>query len=473
MRINGNMPKVAGMPVGPGGLAGGVGVGSSPMVEGIMQVEALPLESIKQRREKIVAEKNEYSSLSGMLGELGKVAGDLKNLAGFNHFKFESSHPDILDGEVGGLATPGQYEMEVRTLANADKHLARGFATVQDTVGFGFMQIQAEGGEVFDLTVEPGATLLDVRDKINAAGAGVKAQIVNTGDVSDGAKPFRLLVASATTGTLAKINLDPDTTFLDFDHLKVAKDLDVMFEDVPIARAENKVGDLLDGVQINAKRAEPGTKVTVNVTHDADKTVASIKTFTETYNKITGFVNGQNQLGADGLATGTLAGDANLRSVMRSLQSQIAAKAAPATASKKYSNLVDIGITTNAKTGELNLDETKLKEALAADYEGVSNLFVQSESGKGVAARLSDAVRQLQDPMHGVMKNRTKSLDSMIRSQDQAIERQTSRLATRREEVERQFANLNSKMATMQGQSQFLAAKFGTPAATLASEQEA
>ena len=41
--------------------------------------------------------------------------------------KVESSHPDILDGEVQGYTIPGNYEFEVRGLAKNEKELAYGF----------------------------------------------------------------------------------------------------------------------------------------------------------------------------------------------------------------------------------------------------------------------------------------------------------------------------------------------------------
>src|SRR5262245_3146415 len=110
----------------PGALMpGGIGpTDSSGLVDKLMQVEQAPLEQTRQRRETLVGERNDYKSLRGMLGDLDGALNGLKSKAGFAKLAVESSHPDILDGLVDGVALPGSYEFEVKGLAQADKHLA-------------------------------------------------------------------------------------------------------------------------------------------------------------------------------------------------------------------------------------------------------------------------------------------------------------------------------------------------------------
>lgn len=445
MRINGMGPGVAGAP----------DTGSNSMVDQIMDAERVPLKQAEARKGRVVQEKNEYSSLSGMLGQLGAAADGIKMPSGFRAMQFESSHPDILDGLVDGVAEPGSYEFEVKGLAQADKYLDVGFPDKDKTqVGFGYMSIGRDDGKMQDVTIDPGSTLQDVVQKINSAGAGVRAQIVNTG-ISD--EPFRLMVTSEKTGEAAKVNIDADTTFLKFDNIKGGRNLDMKFEDVDVARDGNKVGDLIDGVKLDAKKGEPGTKVTVNISHDVNKTTENIKGFTEKYNQIVQYANKQFTYDpAQKRAEGNLSGDGNMRTIMRSLQSQL--NDPSALAGTKYKTLAEVGITTNAKTGELSIDDTKLKAALASDYEEVSKLFTVSENGQGVASRVADTVKNFQS---GVMASRMKSLDTMIKTQDQDIEKQSRRLEERQVQLENQFATMQNKVATLNNQGAFLASRFG------------
>lgn len=448
MRINGTGP-------GAGSLGG---VDTNSMVDRIMEAERIPVEQVKARKGRTTAEKNEYGKLAGMLDALGGAANGLRLPAGFTKMAVESSHPDIIDGLVDGPAAPGSYELEVRGLAQADKHLDFGFPDRDKTpVGFGYMEIERADGHPMEVAVPPGSTLNDVVDKINGSGAGVRASVVNTGFPED---PFKLLVTSEKTGEAAKVNIDADTTFLDFKNIKEGRNLDVLFEDVAVTREDNKLNDLLSGVKLNAKRSEPGTRVQVNVTHDVDKTTDGIKDFVDKYNQVAKFANQQYQLDPATQRGGQLMGDSNLRTVMRNLQTQIS-QGLPAADGQKYRSLAEVGITTNAKTGELQVDETKLKGALASDYEGVAKLFTASESGQGVAARLSDAVKSLKDPVAGAVPSRIRALDNIIKQQDQQIERQNRRLEQREEGLRRQFSALQGKVQTLDAQGMYMQARFG------------
>ena len=441
----------------------GVGqTAATGMVDKILEVEKQPIEALTRRKDRVVQERNEFNSLSTMLGDLGGVLDGLRSPDKFAKLKADSSHPDILEGVVSGAAQVGSYEVEVGGLAKADKHLAFGFPDADKTeVGFGFMSIERAGKDMLDVVIDPGSTLKDVAERINSSSDDVRASIINTGDAEE---PFRLMVASTKTGEASRISLDADTTFLDFKSQVAGQDLKMKFEDVDISRSENSFNDLVDGLALSAKRAEPGTKVQLNVTHDVDATMTGIKDFTDKFNNIASYVQSQSAVDpSTGKSSGLLSADSSLRSVMRSLQGNMSGIAA--SGDGKFKTLADVGITTNPKTGTLNVDDAKLKSALASDYDGVAKIFARSESGEGVAERLSKAVKHLQSDEGGAVKGRLKTLDTVIRQHDQNIDRQSRRMETREADLRRKFNGLDSKLAAMQGQQQFLSAKFGTPSA--------
>jgi len=436
------------------GLASGI---DPQMVDKLVELQKIPVESAKKRKEKIVEEKKEFEKLNTAVSDLDKAANGLKNRADFFKLKVESSHPDIIDGIVGGAAVlPGSYEFEVRGMARTDKELAFGFPDRDKTsVGFGYMQISRENDSPIDIIVEPGSTLENVADKINDANAGLRAMIVNTGYQPDS---FRLLVLSEKSGKESQISIDPDTTFLDFNEQVKGQNLDVLFEDVPITSSKNQLDDLIDGVTFNVKRAEPGTRIQVSVTHDIDTTVTGIKDFVDKYNVIATFVNEQSRVDPQTRRAGMLGGDSSVRQVMRQLQSSLQNMGLGA---GKYRTLADVGITTNSKTGALDMDETKVRAALTEDYEGVAKLFTQSTDAAGVAAKMADAIRGVRDPGSGALRSRMRGLDSVIQSQDRDIERRERQLGQREEQIRRRFTSLEGQMANLQQQGQFLAARFG------------
>jgi flagellar hook-associated protein 2 len=101
------------------------------------------------------------------------------------------------------------------------------------------MQIQREDMEdPVEITIDPGMTLSKVAQTINDSKAGVKAMVINT-KLSD--DPFRLLVISEKSGREARVNVDPDTTFLEFKEQVRGQNLDVLFEDVPVTDVQNRL----------------------------------------------------------------------------------------------------------------------------------------------------------------------------------------------------------------------------------------
>ena len=429
--------------------------GFDKMVDQLIQVEKIPIEQAKKRKEKVVDEKKEVGRLQKMLDDLDKSVNVLKTKEDFYHLKVESSHPDIIEGTVKGAAPLGTYEFEVRGLARADKQLAYGFPDKDETpVGFGYMEIEREDMEPFEITVEPGATLTKVSQQINDARAGVRAMIINTGYKPE---PYRLLVVSEKSGVEATVNIDEDTTFLEFKNQVAGRNLDVLFEDVPITAEKNVLDELLEGVNFRVKRSEPGTRVQVSIVYDMDATIEAIKSFVSKYNDIVKFANEQSKNPNAG-EPGKLAGDGAVRQVMRGLQTALFGNSQ---SESKFQTLADCGITTNPKSGELNMDEPKVRGALADDYDGVADVFIRSRLGVGVADRIAEQLRSYRDPESGVIRSRLRGLDRIIENQDQGIQRRERQLADKEESIKRRFSSLEGQMANLQQQGNFLAQRFG------------
>ena len=248
---------------------------------------------------------------------------------------------------------------------------------------------------------------------------------------------------------LARYNL------LEFKEQVIGRNLDVLFEDVPVTDAENKLNELIAGVDLDIKRAEPGTKITVAVEHDVEATMEGIEEFVNKYNEISGFINGQYVESEEG-GYGLLSGDSGIKMIMRRLQSSLYGST---NGKGKYNSLADIGITTDPKTGALNMDKSKVEQALAEDYEGVANIFVTTKSGNGVAARLATGLKQLRDPGSGVVRTKLKGYDKIIETQNKDIARQEKTASAKKRTIRRRFTNLGSKLSDLHAQGDFLKAK--------------
>jgi flagellar hook-associated protein 2 len=423
------------------------------LVQKLIEAERMPIEQFKKRKDKVVEEKKEVEKLQTFLTELDGVTNSIKTKTDFYKLKVDSSHPDILEGAITGFAQLGNYEFEVRGMARTEKELAYGFPDKDQTpVGFGYMLIEREDGEPAELTIEPGSTLEGVAQQINESESGVRAMVINTGYTPDS---WRLLVISEKSGQEARIHIDEDTTFLEFKEQVTGRNLDVLFEDVPVTSENNVLDKLIEGVNITAKRAEAGTRVQLSIVNDIDKTMEGIKAFVDKYNQIVRFSAEQSKNPSEG-NPGALSGDATVKQIMRGLQESLF----PAYGGK-YQTIAQIGITTNPKTGELTMDDAKVRAALTEDYDGVAQLFIQSKAGDGLGARIAAKIKAYRDPASGAMKSKLRGLDTMIENQDKQIAKKESQLESKEETIRRQFANLEGRVNDLKSQGSFLSARMG------------
>ena len=444
------------------GIRINTGSGIDPkMVDQIVEIEHEPIKQLESRKKTVVDEQKLFSDLKGLVSTLGTTLNGMRTKADFYKLKLTSSHPDIIEGSVDNNAPIGTYELEVRHLARTHKLLTQSFEDKDKTpVGFGYMTIETEDGDSFDVDIDPDkSSLQDVATQINSMSKGVKAIVINTKESIEDKdeENYRLLVLSEKSGKEAKVTVDPDTTYLEFKEQITGRNLEMLFEDVKVYNETNKVTELFPGMVLDVKKAEPGTKVNIKIDYDVDKSLESVKKFVESYNKVNDFIDKQFQVDPNTNRAGVLSKDNSLRSLRRALQSSIQFSLPTG----KYQTLADIGISTDPKTGALKYDEAKAKQALAEDYVGVSKLFIQSDDTVGIGIRMSESVRGLQNQQSGVIPSKDREYKHILDNFDKDIATRTRQAKQREEGIRRQFAVVEQLISGMNAQGQVLQQKLG------------
>jgi flagellar hook-associated protein 2 len=288
---------------------------------------------------------------------------------------------------------------------------------------------------------------------------GVKAIVINTKEgIEDSDEDnYRLLVLSEKSGKEAKVTIDPDTTYLEFKEQITGRNLEMLFEDVKVYNESNKVTELFPGMVLDAKKAEPGTKVNIKIDYDVDKSLENVKKFVESYNKVNEFIEKQFQVDPNTNKAGVLSKDNSLRTLRRTLQSAIQFSLPTG----KYQTLADVGISTDPKTGNLKYDETKAKQALSEDYVGVSKLFIQSEETVGIGIRMSDSVRNLQSQQSGVLPSKDREYKHILENFDKDIAVKNRFAKQKEESIRHQFAVVEQLISGMNAQGQVLQQRLG------------
>lgn len=217
----------------------------------------------------------------------------------------------------------------------------------------------------------------------------------------------------------------------------------------------------------------------VTVNQDTDKITSSIKDFVNSYNTAVDYIN--SKLGEKTVKApvtdadkklGILNSDYLLKSTLTNMRNDImnTVNGLPA----NYNQLALIGISTGDSStgkptglgGKLVIDETKLKNALAADPTSVQNLFLKAGSGSnaGVAVRIKNQMEAMTkfDGLLDVRIGGSGSLTKEISNIDSQIKKMEEQLVMREDRLNQQFTAMEKALSTLKNQGSWLNSQLGT-----------
>lgn len=318
-----------------------------------------------------------------------------------------SSLEDIAFNTHTGTSTIGGSDTTMETsvkMAATDK-----LSTLFKTNGISSSAEFTVNGKTITIDDVTSATVSDLIDKINNAGAGVTAALDTTGQLKltsdDNTTKITLGVASSDT-TDAAANGRSLINGLSFDsNNKLAADT----YGQTASGTSGKV--TIDGKEYSTDTGKVSVggvtytltakgSTTVTVTNDTDKLVENVKKFVEDYNTMLDKLNSlynekqysdydvltksqENGMTADQISkwnekakSGLLYHDQTLGKIISNLREAIYTPVD--SVDSQYNSMMAIGISSSTDRGHLQLDEDKLKTALANDPDCVYQIFASS-----------------------------------------------------------------------------------------------
>lgn len=318
-----------------------------------------------------------------------------------------SSLEDIAFNTHTGTSTIGGSDTTMETsvkMAATDK-----LSTLFKTNGSSSSAEFTVNGKTITIDDVTSATVSDLIDKINNAGAGVTAALDTKGQLKltsdDNTTKITLGVASSDT-TDAAANGRSLINGLSFDsNNKLAADT----YGQTASGTSGKV--TIDGKEYSTDTGKVSVggvtytltakgSTTVTVTNDTDKLVENVKKFVEDYNTMLDKLNSlynekqysdydvltksqENGMTADQISkwnekakSGLLYHDQTLGKIISNLREAIYTPVD--SVDSQYNSMMAIGISSSTDRGHLQLDEDKLKTALANDPDCVYQIFASS-----------------------------------------------------------------------------------------------
>ena len=292
------------------GLGSGLDVNS--IVSGLMAVESQPLTLLQNTATSLTTEVSAFGQLQSLTSSMRDAANALTMPSLWSQTTSSSADTTTVGVTTTGNATPSNYNVSVQNIAVAQTVSSSAFATSTTAVGQGSLTIQlgswgtdTTGATTFTpnpttsapvkITIGPGDTSLSsIRDKINAANAGVSATIVND------ASGARLAIRSTNTGTvnafritgsetpgdgtvgpgLASLTYDPSGTGSAMSLNQTAANANATINGIAVNSASNTLSGVADGLSLTLlKPTVSGTSVAVGVASDTSAVTTAVSSF--------------------------------------------------------------------------------------------------------------------------------------------------------------------------------------------------
>ncbi|MCU7837412.1 MAG: flagellar filament capping protein FliD [gamma proteobacterium symbiont of Taylorina sp.] len=437
---------------------GGVNLDVQGLVAQLMQVESTPLIRLQQKESEYQSQLSAFGRLKSALSSFQDSMGKLASLDKFETYKVSTSESDTAQSftaSVDSNAVSGSFSVEVKTLAVANKfgsnfgndpHL-NFFSSITDVavptaIATDTLNIDDSSGNTpLSIDIE-GKSLTQIRDAINTAAdtqdIGVSASIIKQDD-----NKYQLVLSATETGDANQIFLSGNAVAqLNLAESQTSEDATILVDNAyTISSASNKIENAISGVTLNLLKVS-GTAADMTIETDIDKAKESLNGFVSGFNTLLSTINNLKENG--------LEGDSSLNSILSSIRSEFNSSAG---LSSSFNFLSEVGITSDAKTGELKLGSSQLDKAVSTDYEAISQLF--ANDSQGIAFRLEEKMDDYLS-FDGLIKVREEGLRSRIDYNEDAQFRMEYRLEQIEARYLKQFSNLDSIISASNATSSYL-----------------
>lgn len=318
------------------------------------------------------------------------------------------------------------------------------------------------------ITVAATDTLASLAAKINSAGNGFTATIINDGSSFS---PNRLELTANQTGAIGQFTVDDGGLGLGFSTQTKGQDALLKVGSNSSANpffqssSTNNFSAALPGlaVELNTVGITPAQ---VNVAADTSRIPGLLQAFVSNYNTVISQVATLTDFNTATNTPATLQGNGTALQIPSAL-SNLVNNSVFGPAGNSVQSFAALGLSVN-QDGTLSLDSTVLAQQIAQSPTAVGNFFLDPTNG--FAAKLKSAVNSFSDPTTGELTTQGNSLQASATATESRIATLNQILTGRQQTLMSQFTHLESVLAGLRTQQSALAGllNLATSAATSA-----
>lgn len=460
------------------------GIGSGLDVQGIvsqlMSIERQPLTLLQTAKSELQTQVSTIGKLQSYVSSFRDAAAALTSVTTWNATAATSSDATAVAVSAASGAAIGSYGVQVQNLAAGQTATSRAFASSSATLSSGSLLIElgswvgdpatgftGKAGSVpVTVNILPGETdLAHIRDKINAANAGVTATVIND------ATGARLSIRSRDTGAENAFRISATE---DSDDGDAAAGLSALGYDATVASqmtrnasavnaratingievtsASNKLEGVADGLTMTLLKPTT-TAVEVGVAADSAAIRKNIEDFAKAFNDLAGYIKEQTKYNAETKKAGTLQGDRTVIGLQNALREIINTES---NGSAVFKTLSDIGLSMKSD-GTLETKSSKL-DAGMANLAELRKLFAAdgaTNADDGFMTRFK-ALADNTLGIDGSFETRNASLQRMLTVNTKRQDAMEDRLEQKQKRLLAQYQALDTKMAQLSGLSSYV-----------------
>ena len=461
----------------------GSGLDVSSIVASLMSVEKLPLTKLQANATTMQTKLSAFGQMQSFVSTFRDAATQLQKADSYSVTSSTSSDATLVGAASTIKAIPGSYAVSVNSLSSTQSAVSASgqFSASTDVVGTGSITLSVgtwSTGQT-SFTAKPGSadvvipigasdnTLAGIRDKINAANAGVSATIVTdaTGSrlalqssIPGAVNGFRVRVTDDDTNNtdalgLSRLAFDPPSATSGMALTQSATNTKASINGIGVETADNTLTNVVDGMTFNLFKVTT-SPVTVTVGRNLDSVKAMVTGFVASYNALSSFLSSATQYDSSTKTGALLQGDAvttGLQTQLRSMVSQ------GGTASATFGSLSSIGLEFQ-KDGRLKINDTKLSAATANLPEltaAMSRVDLANPSNNGFAKKMSTWADRLLGA-DGSLTDKTKAIKSQLASNQKDQNNVNDRLSATESRLRARYTALDTTMSNANSLSKYM-----------------
>lgn len=462
------------------------GLNLEDLVTKLVSAQRTPIDQLQTRTDGLKTQLSAYGKVQSALSTLRDTSSKLTNPDTWTASIASSTDAASVAVAASTSSGAGNYAVSVSKIASAQTLASKALATT-GSVGSGSLTIELgtwnsdqsgfttkTGSNAITIDIAPGEdSLTQIRDKINAAKAGVTASIVtdstgsrlvmrsaDTGE-SNG---FRVSVSDADGGNgddqgLSALAFDPSSGVGSMTQKLAAGNASAVINGIEINSESNSLKDSIDGLSITLLK--PTTSdVTLTVSQDKDSLKKAVTDFANAYNSVITLIRDQTKVvprekgSTEASQSGPLVGDSTAIGLLGQLRGLASGTT---TLGGSLARLADIGLDPSAD-GTLKINATKLDKALANPTD-LKQMFMgldaDNAGNNGLAQRLrtfaSDALGS-----EGQVSNKQTGLQNRITSNGKQSDAMEDRLAAVEKRLRAQYTTLDTTMGKLNSLSTYV-----------------